>query len=77
MATRLSPAAYIEFWRTAAQEEFGLGIKVHPDDQAKLVNELYSAKQELGGGALDNLMLAQPNPPGTVFIVQKTSAEVL
>ena len=69
MATRLPSAAYIEFWSTAAAEEIGLCVMVHPDDQTKFINALYEARTEHGG--FEELMIAQPEPRGTVFIIQK------
>lgn len=70
MGTRLSASTYIQFWQEAAGFEFGLEVKVHPDDQVKMVNGLYAARDELGG--YDDVMIFQPQPPGTIFMMKNT-----
>ena len=69
MTTRLKPEAYLELWERAEAEEIGLEVNVDPKDQSKLVNALYECKQTFGG--FGDMMLFQPQPPGTVFIAHK------
>jgi hypothetical protein len=69
MTTRLSPAAYIEFWREAHALEIGLHITLDPKSQTKFINELYNARKELGG--YEDMIVFQPAPIGTVFICHK------
>lgn len=70
MSTRLPPEAYLKLWQTAAEQEIGLHISCMPEDQLKLVNALYECKQIHGG--FENLMLMQPQPPGTIYIMKQT-----
>ena len=70
MTTKLPPETYLGLWQSASEQEFGLCITCVPDEQMKLVNAIYAARQEFGG--FENLMLFQPQPPGTIYIMKKT-----
>ncbi len=71
MATKLAPETYLQFWQEAAGFEFGLEVKVHPDDQAKFINDLYECRATFGG--FEDMMIFQPAPPGTLFIMRNTT----
>jgi hypothetical protein len=71
MATRLAPETYLQFWQEGQSLEFGLEVKVHPDDQTKFVNALYEARDTFGG--FEDMMIFQPQPPGTIFIMKNTT----
>lgn len=70
MTTKLPATYYLLLWERASEEEIGLHITVARDDQPKLVNELYRCRQEVGG--FEDMMIFQPQPPGTVYIARKT-----
>lgn len=70
MGTKLAPETYLQFWQEAAGFEFGLEVKVHPDDQPKFINSLYEARNTFGG--FDDMIVMQPMPPGTIFIMRNT-----
>lgn len=74
MATKSPPETYLQYWQAAAQQEIGIEIKVDPEDQALLVNHLYEARSIFGG--YENLIIFQPNPPGTLFIRTKEIGEM-
>lgn len=69
MPTKKPPEYYSPLWEQAATEEFGIKIKVEPEDQVLLVNALYECRQQTGG--FKELIIMQPQPAGTVFIVHK------
>lgn len=71
MATKLAPETYLQFWQEAADQEFGLEVKVHPDDQAKMLNALYDCRDACGG--FEEMMIFSPSPPGTLFIMKQTT----
>lgn len=71
MATRLAPETLLQFWQEASGFEFGLEVKVHPDDQAKFLNALYEARGTFGG--FEDMMIFQPAPAGTLFIMRETT----
>lgn len=71
MATRLSPETYLQFWQEAEGMEFGLEVKVHPDDATKFANAMYECRDTFGG--FENMMIFQPQPPGTLFIMKETT----
>lgn len=73
MSTTKDLESLAKLWQAASEQEIGICIKVHPDDQRKLVMDLYRIKPL---GAYDNLMIAQPQPPGTIFITKETIPEV-
>jgi hypothetical protein len=70
MTTRLSPEAYLPLWEAALGEEIGIHITCVPDDQHKFVGALYEAKKL--SDAFDDLIVMQPQPPGTIYIMKKT-----
>jgi len=70
MTTKLPSETYLPIWEAADAEEFGIEVLVEPKDQVKLVNALYACKQAVGG--FTDLMIVQPQPPGTLFIAKKT-----
>jgi hypothetical protein len=70
MTTRLPPETYLRFWEQAASEEIGIEITVVPEDQSKFVKALYDCRSTFGG--YEDLILFQPQPPGTIFIARKT-----
>lgn len=70
MTTKLPPENYLRLWQAAAEQEFGICVTCPPEDQQKLVAAIYEARQEFGG--FENLMLFQPQPPGTIYIAKKT-----
>ena len=70
MGTRLSPETYLQFWQEASGFEFGLEVKVHPEDQSKMVNALYECRDTFGG--FEDMMIFQPQPAGTLFIMKNT-----
>ena len=70
MTTKLPPESYLKLWQAAAEQEIGVCVTCEPEDQAKLVNALYECKSLHGG--FENLMLMQPQPPGTIYILKKT-----
>lgn len=70
MTTKLSPETYLQFWQEAQGFEFGLEVKVHPDDVSKFINALYEARSTFGG--FEDMIVMQPNPPGTIFIMKNT-----
>lgn len=74
MATRPPPETYLRYWAAAAEQEIGIEIKVDPADQAMLVNQLYEARNAFGG--YEDMIILQPNPPGTIFIRTKEIGEM-
>lgn len=71
MTTRLPASYYLPLWEQAAAEEIGIRITCKsPDDQKKLLNQLYECRKQLGG--FEDLMIFQPHPPGTIYIARKT-----
>lgn len=74
MTTKLAPETYIQLWEAAAEQEIGIEVLCDPKDQTKLVNAIYECRNILGG--YDDLMLAQPQPPGTIFIMKKMVEEL-
>lgn len=70
MATKLSPETYLQFWQEAAGFEHGLEVKVHPDDTIKFINAMYECRQTFGG--FEDMIICQPQPPGTIFIMKNT-----
>jgi hypothetical protein len=74
MATKAPPETYLRYWEAAAQQEIGIEVKVDPNDQALFVNLLYDCRNTFGG--YEDMMILQPNPPGTVFIRTKELAEM-
>jgi hypothetical protein len=70
MGTKLPSEAYLPIWEAAEAEEIGLEIKVVPEDQMLLVQALYDCKKAVGG--FEDFIIAQPKPPGTIFLVRKT-----
>jgi len=72
MTTKANPLSYLNFWETAAEEEFGLLIECATEgDKRLLVNALYECRKQSGG--FENLMIFQPNPPNVLFIAKKTT----
>lgn len=71
MATKLPVEEYLKFWEAAEAEEIGLLINCEPADQMKLVNTLFECRSTFGG--YENLLLCQPKPEGTIFLVKKAS----
>lgn len=74
MSTKKPPEYYSPLWEQAAMEEFGIKIKVEPEDQMLLVNALYECRKQTGG--FEQLIVMQPQPLGTVFIVHKMNGVV-
>jgi hypothetical protein len=74
MATKAPPETYLRYWIAAAEQEIGICIQTVPEDQALLVNLLYDARNTFGG--YEDLMILQPNPPGTIFIRTKALGEL-
>lgn len=74
MATKAPPETYLRYWIAAAEQEIGIEIKTDPDDVKLLVNLLYDARNTFGG--YEELMILQPNPPGTIFIRTKELGEL-
>jgi hypothetical protein len=70
MTTKLPARYYLPLWEQAAAEEIGLHITVHREHQPLLVNALYACRQETGG--FEELMIFQPQPPGTIYIAKKS-----
>ncbi len=70
MTTKLPATYYLPLWEQAEAEEIGLRITTIPDHMPKLVNALYACKQEVGG--FEDMMLFQPQPPGTIYLARKT-----
>lgn len=73
MTTKLPASFYLPLWEAASEEEMGIHITVPPhpaNDQPLLVNALYACRQETGG--FEDLMIFQPQPPGTIYIARKT-----
>jgi len=71
MTTRLAPETYLQFWQQASELEFGLEVKVHPDDQAKVLGALYECRDIFGG--FEDMIIFQPAPSGTLFIMRNTT----
>jgi len=71
MATHKPPEDLIKYWIAASEQEFGIEIRVVPEDQHKFVQDLYQARQHFGG--FEDLMLAQVQPEGTVFIIKQST----
>jgi hypothetical protein len=71
MATKPPSTSYLALWQAADREEIGLKITVNDDDRRKFVADLYLAREEFGG--FDHMMIMQPMPPGTVFIIHETT----
>lgn len=74
MTTKKPAEYYSPLWEQAAKEEFGVKIKVEPEDQMLFVNALYDCRKATGG--FDDLIVMQPQPLGTVFIVHKMRGAV-
>lgn len=74
MTTKKPAEYYLPLWEQAAAEEFGLKIKVEPEDQILLVNALYECRNTVGG--FEEFLIAQPQPLGTLFIVHKMNGVV-
>lgn len=74
MTTKRPASYYLPLWEQAAKEEFGVKVKVEPEDQILLVNALYDCRQTVGG--FEDLIVIQPQPLGTVFIVHKMRGAV-
>lgn len=74
MPTKREPEYYLPLWEQAAKEEFGIKIKCEPDDQMLLVNALYDCRKTVGG--FEDLLVMQPQPLGTLFIVHKMRGAV-
>lgn len=71
MATKRPPEYYLPLWEQAAKEEFGIEIKVEPDDMVLLINALYDCRKL--SGRFQNMIICQPQPLGTIFIVHKSA----
>ncbi len=74
MATKLPTETYLRYWEAAALQEIGIEIKVDPNDQAMFMNALYDARKMFGG--YEDMIVLQPNPPGTIFIRKKELTEM-
>lgn len=74
MTTKREPEYYLPLWEQAATEEFGLKIKVEPEDQMLLINALYECRKTIGG--YEEFIITQPQPLGTLFIVHKMNGVV-
>lgn len=74
MGTKHPPEYYLPLWEQAAAEEIGVKIKVEPDDQSMLVNALYDCRKATGG--FEDLLVMQPQPLGTLYIIHKTTEVV-
>ncbi len=70
MTTKLPATYYLPLWEQAEQEEIGLLIRTDYDSMPNLVKALYACKQEVGG--FEDLILFQPQPPGTIYLARKT-----
>ena len=71
MTTKLPSEFYLPLWEEAKAREIGVEIKVHPEDQHLLINALYECRKTVGG--FEELIIMQPEPPGTIFIMHKTT----
>ncbi len=74
MTTKHPPEYYLPLWEQASTEEFGIKIKVEPEDQMLLVNALYDCRNATSG--FEDLIVMQPQPLGTLFIVHKMRGAV-
>ncbi len=74
MATKAPPETYLRYWEAAKMQEIGIEIKVDPNDQAMFVNILYDARRMFG--EYEDMIILQPNPPGTIFIRKKELTEM-
>lgn len=74
MTTKHPPEYYLPLWEQAASEEIGIKVKCEPDDQAVLVNALYDCRKVVGGFV--DLLIMQPQPLGTLFIIHKNAESV-
>jgi len=74
MTTKLPAESYLQVWEKAAEQEIGLELTCAPEDQLKLINALYECRQIVGG--FEDMMLAQPLPPGTIFVMKQTVGEM-
>ena len=74
MATKAPQETYLRYWEAAALQEIGIEIKVEPGDQAMFMNYLYDARKMFGG--YEDMIVLQPNPPGTIFIRKKELTEM-
>jgi hypothetical protein len=68
--TKLPSEHYLPLWEAAEAEELGIEIKVDPKDQMMLMNALYECRKSVGG--FEDFVIAQPQPPGTLYLVRKT-----
>jgi hypothetical protein len=69
MTTKLPPEHYLKFWEEASEQEIGIRVQVEPDDQIKFINALYECRKVHGG--FENLIVMQPKPLGTIFVMKK------
>lgn len=74
MTTKRPAEFYLPLWEQAAAEEIGIIVKVEPDDQALLINALYDCRKATGG--FDDLIIMQPQPLGTIYIMHKQTQVV-
>lgn len=70
MATKLPSETYLPYWELAESKEIGIEITCVPEDQIKLINALYQARQDYGG--YEEMMIFQPLPEGRIFIAHRT-----
>lgn len=70
MTTKLPPESYLPLFEAAVEQEIGIHITCAAEDQLKLVNALYEAKKF--SEAYESLIIMQPQPPGTIYIMKKT-----
>lgn len=71
MTTKLPPDEYLKYWQAATEQDIGICVQVEPDDQVKFVNALYDCRSTFGG--FENLIVMQPKPLGTVFVMKKSA----
>lgn len=70
MTTKLAPETYLQFWEAASGYEYGIEVKVPPDDHAKMLNALYEARKTFGG--YEDVIIFSPPPQGTIFMMKNT-----
>lgn len=70
MATKLPQSEYLKYWEAAEAEEIGIHITLEPEDQVVFINGLYDCRKTFGG--YENIIVMQPKPLGTVFVMKKT-----
>lgn len=71
MTTKLPPSHYLLLWEEAEAQEIGLMITCdNADSQRSLLNSLYACRQEFGG--FEDMMIFQPHPVGTLYVMKKT-----